>query len=66
MVLLESPAITPYTGTARIRTMYALGTPEKPWAETARVLGVKPRGTDCVEISAVIENELVHTAEGTS
>ncbi|TKW61691.1 MAG: phage tail protein [Blastochloris viridis] len=63
VVLQEEPDITPFTGASEERTHFAFGNGED-WAVLARVTGVKPRG-DLVEISCVVENPLVHTADQT-
>lgn len=61
VVLQDEPDITPFTGASEERTHFAFGQGES-WAVLARVTGVKPRG-DLVEISCVVENPLVHTAD---
>ncbi len=52
---------TPYTGTEEERTHFSFGVGEH-WGVLARVLAVRPRG-EIIEISAVVENPLVHTAD---
>jgi hypothetical protein len=52
---------TPYTGSEQERTHFAFGIGEQ-WGVLARVTAVKPRG-DLVEITSVVENPLVHTAD---
>lgn len=59
--LLEEIDFTPYTGTEEERTHFSFGIGEH-WGVLARVLAVRPRG-EIIEISAVVENALVHTAD---
>lgn len=59
--LLEEIDFTPYTGTEEERTHFSFGIGEH-WGVLARVLAVRPRG-EIIEISAVVENPLVHTAD---
>ena len=59
--LLEEIDFTPYTGTEEERTHFSFGVGEH-WGVLARVLAVRPRG-EIIEISAVVENPLVHTAD---
>ena len=63
VVLQEAIDFTPFTGTTEERTHFSFGVAEK-WATLARVLAIKPR-SEQVEISCVIENALVHSADGT-
>lgn len=51
----------PYTGELQERTHIAFGAGEK-WSTLARVTAIRPRG-ELVEISAVAENPVVHTAD---
>ena len=57
----EELDFTPYTGSEEERTHFAFGIGEQ-WGVLARVNAVKPRG-DLIEIAAVVENPLVHTAD---
>lgn len=59
--LLEALDITPYTDTSEERTHFAFGAGEA-WGAKARVIAVKPRGEN-VEITAVAEDNAVHTAD---
>jgi hypothetical protein len=59
--LLEALDITPYTDTSEERTHFAFGAGDA-WGAKARVIAVKPRG-EHVEITAVAENDAVHTAD---
>lgn len=59
--LSENIDFTPYTGTEEERTHFSFGVGED-WGVLARVLAVRPRG-EIIEISAVVENPLVHTAD---
>ncbi|AGH98932.1 host specificity factor TipJ family phage tail protein [Micavibrio aeruginosavorus] len=59
--LMEEIDFTPYTGTEEERTHFSFGVGEQ-WGVLARVLAVRPRG-EIIEISAVVENSLVHTAD---
>jgi len=61
VILQDEIDFTPFTGTTEERTHFSFGAAEK-WAALARVLSVKPRA-DQVEISCVIENNIVHNAE---
>ena len=59
-VLVDVPVIPIYTGTEMERTHFSFG-PGNNWAQPCRVLSVRPRdGTTSVEISVVVENDLVH------
>ncbi len=59
--LLEAIDITPYTDTSEERTHFAFGAGDA-WGTKARVIAVKPRG-ERVEITAVAEDDQVHTAD---
>jgi len=54
---------TPYTGSSEERTHFSFGIGEN-WGVFARVTAVRPQG-ELVEITSVIENNLVHSADGT-
>lgn len=56
------PSATPYTGQAEERTHAVFGAGET-WRQPARVLAVRPRGLDQVEIECINEDDSVHTAE---
>jgi len=62
VVLAEIPAIVPYTGMERERTHISFG-----WGATtflrARVLSIRPRSLNQVDIEAVNEDDNVHTLE---
>ena len=61
-VLLEEEIdFTPSTGSSEERTHFSFGVGEH-WGALARVLAVQPRGEQ-IEITAVIENPLVHKAD---
>ena len=59
--LEEEIDFPPSTGASEERTHFSFGVGEH-WGALARVLAVQPRG-DQVEITAVVENALVHTAD---
>ena len=59
--LEEEIDFTPYTGNAEERTHFSFGIGEK-WGVLSRVTGVRPRGNE-VEISSVVENAMVHSAD---
>lgn len=61
-VLQTAPAITPDTGGDRERTHYAFG-PGQALYVLARVVGIRPRSPERVEIAAVVESDYVHTAD---
>jgi hypothetical protein len=61
-ILATAPAITPYTGGDAERTHYTFGWAET-WRQPARVLSAVPRSLTLVEITAVGEDNNVHTAE---
>ena len=52
----------PYVGAAKERTHYAFG-PANAQYILCRVLGIRPRSAETVEISAVVESDYVHTAD---
>ena len=61
-VLLEEEInFTPSTGSSEERTHFSFGVGEH-WGALARVLAVQPRGEQ-IEITAVVENALVHAAD---
>ncbi len=62
LVLGSIPSFTPYTGQAEERTHIVFGWAET-WRQPARVINVRPRGLDQVEIEAVNEDDAVHSAE---
>jgi hypothetical protein len=61
-VTINSVAADIYTGGAAERTHYAFGPADGQYIE-ARVVGVRPRSAEQVEVSAVIESDYVHNAE---
>jgi hypothetical protein len=61
--LEEDIDFTPYTGSEEERTHFSFGIGEK-WGVLSRVTGVRPRGNE-VEISSVVENAMVHSADQT-
>jgi hypothetical protein len=58
----EQPIISLDIGNDRERTYYALGEANREYIE-AKVLEVKPRALEKVEISAVIDSDFVYTAD---
>lgn len=62
VVFAIDPSITPDVGVDRERTHFAFGLAETLYVE-AKVLGIKPRSLERVEISAVVESDAVHTAD---
>jgi predicted phage tail protein len=56
--LTEPLSVTPYTGGSEERTYFSFG-PGKAWAQSARVLAIRPRAEQ-VEITAVAEDDRVH------
>lgn len=62
IVLNETPAITPDVGYDREKTYYAIGEANRNYIE-AKVLGVKPRALEKIEINAVIDSDFVYTAD---
>lgn len=63
-IVSDALAIVPYTGTDRDKTQYQFG-PTGLYATAARVMGIRPRGSEQVEIYCVAEDARVHTADGT-
>ena len=62
LVLAAAPSFTPYTGQDEERTHIVFGWGET-WRQPARVIAVRPRGLEQVEIECVNEDANVHTAE---
>ena len=62
LVLAADPAETPYTGQAAERTHLVFGLGET-WRQPARVIAVRPRGLEQVEIECINEDASVHTAD---
>lgn len=60
IVLGADPAETPYTGQGEERTHVVFG-PGETWRQPARVIAVRPRGLEQVEIECVNEDPAVHT-----
>ena len=56
--VLDPLTFTPYTGGSEERTYFSFG-PGQAWAQSGRVLGIRPRGAQ-VEIAAVAEDARVH------
>lgn len=56
--VLDPLTVTPYVGGSEERTYFSFG-PGQAWTQSARVLGIRPRGGQ-VEISAVAEDPRVH------
>lgn len=65
VVLTSTPSITPYTGTAKEKTKYTFGpgTGSELYA-LGRVLQVRQRNENTLEVYAVIDDARVHTADG--
>ena len=62
IVLGASPAFVPYSGYDEERTFYAFG-PGEEHRRLARVMAVRPRTAETVEIMCVNEDAAVHTAD---
>lgn len=62
LVLAEAPSFTPYTGSDYERTHITFGWGET-WRQEARVISVRPRGHEQVEIEAINEDPSVHAAD---
>lgn len=62
IVLASVPTETPYTGQAAERTHLVFGAGET-WRQPARVIAVRPRGLEQVEIECINEDASVHTAD---
>ncbi|MEY2656065.1 MAG: hypothetical protein RLZZ524_3093, partial [Pseudomonadota bacterium] len=62
LILAADPSFTPYTGGLEERTHIVFGWGET-WRQPARVLSVRPRGLETVEIECINEDDAVHTAE---
>jgi len=62
VTLLETPSITIDFGIDRERTHFAFGLANSLYV-TAKVLGIKPRGLERVEISCVVDSEFVYDAD---
>jgi hypothetical protein len=62
VILNETPSLTPDFGIDRERTHFAFGLADSLYVE-CKVLGVKPRGLERVEISAVVDSSFVYTAD---
>lgn len=61
VILSGTLDFVPYTGSSEERTHFSFGKSEE-WGILARVTSVKPQG-ELVEITAVVENNLVHSAD---
>lgn len=62
MRFLELPDFTLYTGTERERTRFSMGSATS-YAKLCCVTGIVPAGDDTVQISAVVEDNRVHSAD---
>jgi hypothetical protein len=62
VILNETPSITPDFGIDRERTHFAFGLADSLYVE-CKVLGVRPRSLEKVEISAVVDSSFVYTAD---
>ncbi len=62
VVFAVAPGVTPDVGLTRERTHFAFGAADAMYIE-AKVLGIRPRSLERVEISAVVESDAVHTAD---
>jgi hypothetical protein len=62
IVFTETPDIPPYTGLAEERTQGSFGWGDT-WAQLARVVAIRPRDMNTVEIEAINEDPSVHTAD---
>ena len=62
LVLATVPSFTPFTGQSEERTHIIFGWGET-WRQPARVISVRPRGLDQVELECVNEDNAVHSAE---
>jgi sulfur carrier protein ThiS len=61
VILSDELDFEPYIGNTQERTHFAFGVGEA-WAVFARVMSIRPR-KDQIEINAVIENNMVHSAD---
>jgi hypothetical protein len=62
VVLAGYPTFTPYTGGDEERTHYAFGPGTANYIR-ARVIKVRPKTPETVEITSVVESDFVHTAD---
>lgn len=62
VILNTTPSITPDFGIDRERTHFAFGLADSLYVE-CKVLGVRPRSLEKVEISAVVDSSFVYTAD---
>lgn len=62
IILAESPPITPYTGMAEEKTSFNFG-PSDRLDKLCLVRTIRPRSLETVELSLVLENNDVHTAD---
>lgn len=62
VTLLENPIVNIDTGLNRERTHFAFGLANSLYV-TAKVLGIKPRGLERVEISCVVDSDFVYDAD---
>lgn len=62
VVLATAPDITPYTGQSEERTHITFGWGDT-WRQLARVIAIRPRDANTVELSCINEDPSVHTAD---
>ena len=62
VTLLETPSINLDYGIDRERTHFAFGVADSLYVKT-KVLGIKPRGLERVEISCVVDSDFVYDAD---
>ncbi|MFT3964113.1 host specificity factor TipJ family phage tail protein [Propionivibrio sp.] len=62
LILADEPDEAPYTGLAAERTQGSFGWGDT-WAQLARVVAIRPRSMNTVEIEAINEDPSVHTAD---
>lgn len=62
VILTEQPSINLDVGYDREKTYYAVGQANRQYIE-AKVLGIRPRALEKVEISAVVDSEFVYIAD---
>ena len=63
VILTQTPDMIPYTGSSQELTHFAFG-PGQSYAENVLIRSVRPRNDHIVEIMAVGDNPLVHSADG--
>ena len=60
---LDAPDFTPYTGQREERTHFAFGITDQAYRLARVIPPIRPQGEHLVEITAVAENDSVHTAD---